>query len=382
MAMHYSDQLTGASRNLLSLQCFVGRHLKDVEVVEPFLAPIGSTLGVALSPSFEKMKLQDLNKVKHSDIFDVNEWTDYAKSQHYAPLISWEDFMKTSPKKLILVHHTWSKKHCDETMVASTKEFVTNNSFTVVKQVCLNFRELGLLSPVTFRHMIYGKMFKPSEVVVIFNRWGGIVHRVLDYRISLKHTTCHRDEEPCLWHHSQQLSNDVKEYARRYMNETTQYVAVMIRVEYFAIYHKLRNLSADVQRSKLMKCFNSIDQKVRSLKQQRNINSTLLTMDVGKHGSIYFRSGKSPVMDIDVLKKAVPEFFELMFGKSFTQDMWEDSFESVARFNVPGYIAIMQKELAANSACLLVVGGGTFQDSAKTLYNELHFGPKCIVKVC
>ena len=164
------------------------------------------------------------------------------------------------------------------------------------------------------------------------------------------------------------------------MNETTQYVAVMVRVEYFAIYNNLRNLSADVQRSKLIECFISIDHKVRSLKQQRNINSTLLTMDVGKHGSIYFRSGKSPVMDIDVLNKAVPELFELMFGKSFTQDMWEGSFESVARLNVPGYIAIMrQKELAANSACLLVVGGGTFQDSAKTLYNELHFGPKCIL---
>ena len=207
----------------------------------------------------------------------MNEWTDYAKSRHYAPLISWKDFIKTSPKKLILVHHTWSTKDCDETMVASTKEFVTNNSFTVVKRVCLNFRDLGLLSPVKFQQTIYGKMFKPSEVVVIFNRWGGIVHRVLDYRISLKHTTCHRDEEPCLWHHSQQLSNDVKEYARRYMNETTQYVAVMVRVEYFAIYNNLRNLSADVQRSKLIESFISIDHKVRSLKQQRNINSTLLT---------------------------------------------------------------------------------------------------------
>ena len=381
MAMHYSDQITGGSGNVMNLQCFVGHHLKDVRVVEPFLAPIGSTLGVALSPLFEKLKPQDMNTVKHSDIFDMNEWKNYAKSRKYAPLISWEDFMKITPKKLILVHHTWSTKDCGDTMVASTKEFVSNNSFAVVKRVCLNFRYLGVLSPKQLQDTIYGTL-KPTEIVVIFNRWGGIVQHVEDFRISVKGTTCDRGKEIRLWHHSKQLSNDVKEYARRYMNKTSQYLAVMIRVEYFAIYHHLNKQPVDVQRSKLMGCFKDIDQKVKSLKKDKNINSTLLTMDVGKYGSIYFRSGKSSGMDIDVLNKAVPEFFEMMFGKSFTQQIWEDSFKSVARFNAPGYIAIMQKELAARSVCLLVVGGGSFQSSAKTLYNEFHHGPRCILGAC
>ena len=61
MAMHYNDQITGSIANVMNLQCFVGHHLKEVKVVEPFLNSIGSILGVSLSPSYEKLDPQDMN---------------------------------------------------------------------------------------------------------------------------------------------------------------------------------------------------------------------------------------------------------------------------------------------------------------------------------
>ena len=386
MAMHYSDQMTGASTNLMNLQCFVGHHLKDVRVVEPFLHPTGSTLGVSLSPSFDKLERQNMNTVKHSDVFDSGEWEQYCSSRKYAQLISWNKFMKTCPKKLILVHHLYSalvkkESQCDpKYMMAATREFVTENRFEVVKQVCLDFKYTGVLSPEGLIKAIYGD-FKANEVVVIFNRWGGLSGRVENYRLAVNGTSCRRGDNIRLFHHSKQLLSDVNKYSIEYMNESIQYVAVMVRLEYVVINWRLSGQSVDAQQKKITKCFNDITQKAMAAKMERNITAILLTMDVGKYGTIGFRR-KKPMLSRKVLDETVPQFLKDLMGESFSQSEWEDSFESVARFNAPGYIAIMQLELAARSLCLIQAGGGTFQATAETLYNELHRDSKCFSNAC
>ena len=380
LAMNYSDQMTGGSANVMNLQCFVGHHLSGVKVVEPFLHTTGSTLGVGLSPSYEKMRSQDMNTVKHSDIFDKNEWALYAGERQYSPLVTWEHFMRTSPRKLILVHHTWLSKDCDDNMIASTIEFVTENKFEIVRHVCLNFRYKGVLTSQGLLHTIYGD-FNPSDVTVIFNVWGGISFHVADYRYAVSDTRCNRVYEIRLFHHSKQLSNDVKDYCKRHLNRTSGYVAVMIRIEYFAIFHDLYKLPAEEQRIKLMECFNSIYLKVQSLQEERNLKGTLLTMDIGKHGSTGLRGNSSQYLDMKSLEKAVSDFF---YSMSLDRDEWQDSFENVARFKVSGYIAIIQQELAANSGCLILAGGGTFQKNAKALYTEFHqqTGLNCVLHMC
>ena len=386
MSMFYIDQLTGSTANLMNIQCFFGHHLKskNVRIVEPFLHSfVGSTLGITLDPAFENVKRNRTNIVKFTDVFDEEEWTDQCSSKKYAPLATWDDFMKYSPKKLILVHQQWFTKECDKSMLNSTKEFVTKNNYEIVKQVCINFRYTGVLSPSQFLERVYGS-FKPNEVVVVFNRWGGIVGSVSDYRFAIKGTSCYRGSMIRLFHPSKRLLNDTKEYSMKYMNNTKDYMAVMIRVEYFAINNGLNKLKTDVQRNKLLQCFKTINDKVKSTMQEKNIASKSLMMDVGKHGTYFFRTGTggSSRLDMKALNDAVQQFFEMMFGKSLTQDIWEKSYESVARFNVPGYIAMMQKQLAASSTCLLLSGGGSFQASTKTLNNELHPGAKCVIGGC
>ena len=376
LVIRYSDQLTGSTGNLLNLQCFVGHHMKDVRVVEPFLDPRGSVLGVSLSPSYDKLDPQDVNTVKLSDVFDIDELTEYSRSRNYAPLISWNDFLDSHPKGLILVHHTWETNDCGDYMIQATKEFVTENNFNILRQVCINFRNTGVLSPQKFLDTVYGDL-QPNEVVVAFNRWGGIVNRVEDFRLSVSGTSCYRGNDIRLFHHSKLVSSDCKDYSMKYLNKTDNYMAVMVRVEYFAINYNFKELPAEARHDKLMECFKNISTKVESVKRERNITDTLLTMDIGKHGSFYFKSPD------DVLKQAAHDFFEMMFGKSLTQDEWEQSFEEVARFKVSGYIAIMQKALAANSACLLLAGRGSFfQSSAETLYNELHPDSSCVLHAC
>ena len=109
MALDYSDQMTGSSANVMNLQCFIGHHVKGVKVIEPFIHPKGSLFGVSLSPSYSmsqgyKLKLEEINSVKLSDVLDINEWQHYASSRRYSPLVSWSNFTKNCPKKLILVY--------------------------------------------------------------------------------------------------------------------------------------------------------------------------------------------------------------------------------------------------------------------------------------
>ena len=374
MALHYSDQLTGSCANVFNLQCFAGHHLENVSVVEPFLL-MTSVLGTNLSSYNNWHNLPKENSVKLSNIFDIKAWSKYSDSRHYSPLVSWESFIRKHPTFLILVYHTWKidcnhQDHLDKVMIDATNNFVQENGFEIVRHVCLDFRKTGIISPKRLIDEIYGP-YNPSRVVVIFNVWGGIIlDKVTNFRLAVRGTCCNRLNDQRLSCHSELVSRDVIKYTSRYMNNTKKYVAVMIRFEYYGIKHKLINQSPESQHRRLVKCFQNIGSKLKSLKYDKGIKHTLLTMDFSKHESK------------DLRGNTVPKLFEVMFGKSFELDEWEQSFVSVAQFKVPGYIAIMQKTLAANSDCLLLVGGGSFQESAKTLHNELHPGAGCIIELC
>ena len=382
MAMHYTDQLTGSSANFLNLQCFTGHHLKNVKTVEPFLLSIGTILGTHLSPSFENLRPDEVNIVKLSDIFDIGSWEAYTNSRKYAPFVSWNTFLQRHPKQLILVHHTWTTKECDPLIMTNmTKEFIKDNEFEVVRRVCLDFRQTGVLSVQKFVEVVYGP-YNPDQVVAVFNFWGGIAGGIQTYRLSIRGTTCGRGNDVRLSHQSKLIAGDVKNYTAQYMNNARSYVGIMIRFEYYGINHNLASQPPNSQRSKLLDCFKKLSTKVESIKREKNIKETLLTMDFSRYGSCAFWRKKNPYIDISVLNETVPNLFEMLFGNSFSLDEWEQSFVSVAHFKVPGYIAIMQKTLAANSDCLLVIGGGSFQGSAKTLHNELHPGAGCVVNMC
>ena len=385
MAMHYVDQLTGSSANVLNLQCFVGRYLPNVKVVEPFVLSDGTILGVSLSSTFHILndrRPEEANKVKLGDLFDLDKWTTPSEAKYYAPFVSWNDFMNNHPTEVILVHHTWTHDECNPLeMRNATKEFIAETDFEVVRQVCLNFRKTGVLSPQELIDMIYGTSYKPTNAVVIFYYWGGIVSNVQGYRFSIKDTSCNRANDVRLTHHSKRISNDVKEYTSKYMS-SSRYIAVMIRFEHYGINRRLSKMSSDTQRRTLMECFKTISSKVESLKREKNIKDTLLAMDFSRQGSCALWGKDNPYLDVNVLNQTVPTLFELLFGQSFKQDRWEKSFSDVADFQAPGYVGVLQKTLAASADCLIVVGGGSFQGSTVTLHNEMHPGTQCVLNLC
>ena len=71
----------------------------------------------------------------------------------------------------------------------------------------------------------------------------------------------------------------------------------------------------------------------------------------------------------------VKDFVRTLYGNESFFNQWENSFEDVTGLKsggVAGYVATLQKLVAARGRCIVFVGGGTFQESAFTLYRKFH----------
>ena len=387
LALHYSDQITGATANVLSLQCWVGHYLSDeVKVVEPFII-IGSVFGVSFSPSMEENP-SETNSVTLYDLFDKKSWKNYCESNHYAQLEQWNNFIQHVPRKMILVQHTWlGFDPCSKDAMRNlTKEYVAKYNFEIVKEICIMFDKIGAVTSEEFKKLLYDG-YNPSEVVLVFNRWGGIVDFVGDYRLTVKNTHCTRDRDnKRLMPLNNNIIKDSKLYKQRYLKGSSHYLAVMFRIERFASDNKLHTMSKNQQKQALTRCVGTIIDAVERVKKEHNLSQVFLAMDYGKYGSYFFRPVKgvdpNERLDSDLLNPIVISFVEKLFGESLSLKQWEESFDSIVHHQTPGYVALVQKTIAANATCLLLAGGGTFQVTAENMYRELHNTQPCFIPLC
>ena len=99
MTLHYSDQMTGAAANLLSMQCWAFRLGHKVSVVEPFIQV--STLGVDSTHLVDTNSTAG-NHVESVKLTDVYEWESFA-NKHFASLVNWYSFLLNAPRRMVVV---------------------------------------------------------------------------------------------------------------------------------------------------------------------------------------------------------------------------------------------------------------------------------------
>ena len=121
----------------------------------------------------------------------------------------------------------------------------------------------------------------------------------------------------------------------------------------------------------LQKFYDSILEKVSRFKAEHKTNVVFLAMDCGKHGSFRF-SLKSKIYNL--MSNSTKELYGRLYGNSSTLEDWEESFDSVSSFASIGYMAMLQKHLAASGTCLITAGGGSFQNTTRDLYRKYHTG--------
>ena len=364
--MKYRDQLTGGALNLLSLICLTTKF-GGVRVVEPFL--VNSDFGLNTSKRWTE-------QLKFSDINDISMWKEYTSTKHYNPLVSYEIFTKDAPRKVLLVQYYYP---CgDHTVWSMAREFCDSNGLELVGKVCLRYDREKIFTIDMLENQIYSH-YKKTEVVVLFEMYGGIVEQQYSgertFRLSARDTKCSRRMDFDYYKAvkpSPSVFSDANTYIQRYLNGSSTYISLMIRLERILLLAKAWNRHNSTQCAK--ECLNSVLKKWRDTKTRTGITTTFLAIDVGAYGSRSFHNYS--VIENAVLP-AVEEFFSAVYDNRTSLEEWEDTFSSVGlgRTKTSGYIAMMQKVIAVRGDVLILVGKkahSSFQTASKSLYHKFH----------
>ena len=373
----YADQITGASFSVLSLQCFAGAVDERIKVVEPFISE-GSGLGYALKEN-EEDRLEVNNQVRLEDIFDLDRWknhiSDISEGHSFACLEGWKYFLQFSPKQLIVVGKYCSyteDEGCNNRFHRDVTFFANKYEFKVVRSVKMERKEFTFQELVD---LVYGG-YSPAETVVLFQQWGGLVSKLYDRRVAVSGIDkCIRNNyHSFLFENSKSIVDDSRKYKAKYLHG--EYISVMLRTERFALHHYKTLHSTKAKLMVFAKCLSGIKRAVHRMRKHYSTSGIFVAVDSCKHGSRGIRNVAAPAfMSNELLDTITRNFFEALrpYGSTMTVEEWESSFDNVSSFQAPGYVAQLQKNLAASGRCLVTAGGGSFQDTARSLYTR-HYG--------
>lgn len=373
LAVNYYEQQSMGSRNLFQLQCWA-RQLGLV-VVKPVMKD-----SFLLTPLDQR---QQKALLKFEDSFDLKEWSQQTSISQFAPLVDWAEFLSKAPRDVILVSYNYPsvsvlktrqkagepvlqdhvseryKSGCSSKWPTSSQlAFLSSNGYHVVRTVCFNFYLGDQLTVDEFNVHLFGE-YHANNVTIIMDMWRGLG---TGQRVLIKDTcssTYPINERIKL---SNQLLSDASKYIKANLGGGP-FIAVMGRLEMTLLtVHKK-------EQSVLPYCLKEIISELNLFKRDTGLNTTFLSIDIGRYGSKKWRTSMDPG-----LKRDFSNLVQNIYGPSASVNSWERTFEDVAMTKDAGYIGLLQKAVVTQAKCVLFVGGGAFQRHALHLYRQLHPG--------
>ena len=363
-AVGYSDQGTGSFRNLMSILCLAGK-LGGIRIVEPFM--VGSFLGINVSKNWRE-------EVKFGDLFDAGVANRYAKKNHFSELVPFEEFLEDAPRKLLVVQHRCVPCHmpCGHPRALEKgRIFADEHGFEAVGQVCLDYKESGKTKLGDITKQIYN-MYDRSELTVMFIRFGGLQEggfspdRVFRLFISGAPAACYRGHLnifPVI-RPGKLVRQSADIYVERFLQ--TKYISVMIRIEMV-----LGSLQKDTEeaRKRTKMCLSNLAQRLDGIRSKTGIGKIFVCLDVGKYGS----SGLRQKAVADNLGPEYDSFLSQTLEDGMTLSKLDATFTNATLIDNPGFVAMMQKTIAARGDVLFLLGGNSnFQSSALELHQSMH----------
>ena len=389
LVMKIYEQQTMASGNLLQLQCWASSL--NLNVVKPFMYT--SNLMTPLNEA------QHASMLKLDDVFDMGDWSEHAKQEGYSPLVDWDDFIKYAPRKVVYAEFKYTLLSTVKSIRASgrpfphppegiqyktgckfnaifeqnSRQFLSSKGFKIVRKVCFNFQNGDEMTLEQFNAHLLG-IYASSDVTVIINKWRGLGE---SQRVLIREQTCtekvpYREQvKP-----SQALIRNAEKYAMEYLNDDG-YLAVIARFEMTAITRYSHSSESDPY-GVIPFCTELTLGQWNTMKKDTGLNTTFLSIDIGKYGSDSFESHNY----YGHLKDMVM-FLTQVYDRKMGVQEWEKTFESVSHSMDSGYIAMLQKVIVTRAKCILFVGGGSFQRHTLHLYQQLHPDPaeQCVTVV-
>ena len=362
MGLHSVDQLTGGAMNFMIYQCLAAHMGPNVYTVEPF--EVESSFGAFIWDIKSKEDFAEKNDVRLSDVYDMDEWYRFSDSLGIRRMPPWEELLEEGSRQLIYVTKGAAPCHHEPQFEGFFKAF----DFKIVRTVCLG----GSAGIDDLKKKNYGD-FDPTTVVVLF-RWYWIM--------SVPGTSCNKGT---YWGRlvnsltpSKRIWANTDAYMKNYLgSQSNNYVSMMIRLEHTVIH------SGGQSRTEVVKhCLNKLLEQWREISSSNGLNTTFITLDTGRFGSNTLTGNAGGESLWNQTQAIVNDFMHSLYGNRLSYDAWERSFLDVSGLTkgsegAGGYIAILQKAIASRGRCIILVGGGTFQENAGRLFAKLHPGQVC-----
>ena len=413
LSLSYMDQMTWASTRWRSLQCWASQLSQryNIQIIEPFVTD-RTHLGV---PTHIKQNLPEV--LKFSDIFDTSSWQRSVSNGSFpVNIVSWDAFLSSGARNVVTVQIVYPY-HSDCTENRQTDVMCNNKrmhrlfsqhlavkDFIHMKSICINFRELGILTMGQFNDMIFDSIPEDLPITIMFDEWRGLGEKSCIAHVSGGNCSVYNhsfiDTTLNLMTPSLKVNNAARKYIHQYIHrnipapskaglwqfpvtsDQNGYVAIMIRWEKilnydFYSYHK------ESQHYTGSKCIRRILEYVQTeVHEKRHIRASFLTTDIGKYGSSTFKLYNLTQTNISTLRKYSEKLLRILhYSKSLRLSEYEQRFEKISGTTNPAFISQLQKSIAARARCLLLVGWGNFLTNTLDIYKKLHKGKLCYKRI-
>lgn len=397
LTLEYTGQFAAGLRGIRNQQCWISSFGLPLVIVEPFVA------NTTLHNSYKLWNQYLLNRksVPFHSIVDIDSFN--RNLSHKPTLVSWQNFEKFAPRKVILVNigsihrrgclqfteemcKLDSRRRDIQTSCTPSNQLrdisisLQKHNFEVVHSVCIDCQEsLTGLTPSFVTEQIFGP-HDPHDVTVIINKWKFSFALTKDCM-----RTCIAQSEVKLdtIHESLHVRNDAEWYNNHYLSGQ-QYVSILIRLEWYLIAYKREKIEFSTH------CFMEVLKAFSQLQQDMGSSyHPFLTTDIGDYGSKSFdvtlKKNKISRRVYEDILNHTRMFVKDLYSNSWEFDDWEKSFVSIPEVHGnKGYIAAVQRSIASRGNCLIMMGGGHFQHMILQAYLQLHPNrtTQCVKLIC
>ena len=400
-ALTYSGQQGAGIQALTSLQCWATSFNLPVQILEPIM----------YKTNFLSFLKEDKNGtfMRFSDFFDVEHFNQVSRSIGFqVPIGKREDFFSNAPREVIFIREkmvpsnvsmtervlkvVWSadsaqnrENRCyQDDKVNKTMAPLLKENFCIIKVIEGSFllKSHYIFSDKEVQSIIY-KNRSPQDTTLIFSFWRTpwyVENAELNQPDMCKNVG--RQSSKTQFLPSPRLLSDSIRYEREYLGSSNE-VALMLRIEHMI---EFLDQNKNAARDEPWTVDTCLLEALKVTKAHLKSGRPMVTLDMGKFGSEFWNFlVKTRGVDVDGLTRKSELLVEALFDGKLTFEEWEDSFtRATGGVEHSGYIAALQRTLASRARCLVLVGGGTFQDLALKDYQRNHPNKKdqCVHRVC
>ena len=347
LSADFWDQQTFSVKNILGLQGLAA--WLGVKTVEPFLVRTKFQIPFEDYEAFHSNG--SVSHMRMSDVYDIDNWNSESSKLHFkvSRLMPWEDFLRTASREVIFVKLVNFENCVLGEKVEAFNKSLTKIGFRLVVARCANFNTGKPLTLSGFKKQIYGDM-SPKRVTTVFNTWSQMITSSQflsgNFILPLKP--------------SRILLRDADYYRKKYLPPNGTYISILLRAEWLIMNRGM----IENRKSTLEECLNRASSWLAALKNQTQLSSVFVGMDVGKYGSTTLRD-----LTKDYTLNLSERFLQTSYNTpEVTLKNWEQTFSDISSSQVPGYVAFLQKTIAVRGQCLLLIGFGSFQSHALQAY--------------